>query len=747
MFSQFEEQAQKVLLMAKGEKEKLKHPYIGSEHLLLAILSNEDLELTEELKEYGITYNKFENEIIKSIGIGKKGNKWFLYTPLFKRIIQTAIYEAKDNDEKEVSVLRLFLSLLEEGDGVAIRILMVMNVDIEALYEAFSNKINNHIKNNTHKLLIDKYGTDLTSLAKQNEFDPIAGRDKELLKLQEILIRKTKNNPILIGEAGVGKTAIVEGLANKIVSHDVTKELQNKRIISLSMASLVAGTKYRGEFEERVNTMLNELTEVDDIILFIDEVHTLVGAGGAEGAIDASNILKPALARNKIKIIGATTNDEYTKYIEKDSALNRRFQKIEIKEPDYEETKEILLKIKDSYEKYHNIIIEQNLIDTIITLSNRYILDRKQPDKAIDLLDEACTKTIIKDTSNNKEIVREKNKLQEKIEAKNNALKAKDFALASLLRKQELSIKSTINKLELKSNKPKYLNKDNIISVLEEKTNIPINFYLNNKLLNKTIRGLKKKILGQDNIIDDLINETKIIHFNQDKVKAYLLIGSIGVGKTTLVEEYKDIFYKNNYLKINMNEYKDEASINKLLGSPPGYIGYNSNNYVFEVIRKNPRMLILIENIDKASPSIKKIIMQIIEDGKINNARGEVINFKNSVIFMTSTINVNQNSFGYITNNKEKDLTKYFSEEFLSKIDKVWLFNKLNLPIIKKIIYNKIKSIKEEFLEANIFIDNNIVKQIITDCNYKMYGASKIDKIINNIMINNIVEQMMEKKT
>ncbi len=392
MFGNFTEEARIILTHAKKEMYELKHPYIGSEHLLLAILKEKN-DISKKLLEYNLNYDKFKSEIIKVVGKGTKESEWFLYTPLLKRIIENAILDSKDNNSGNVTVEHLFSSMLEEGEGVAIRIMLGMNIDLEELYNEFSYKLVSKPRGKKNKkLLLEELGVDLTEKALKGELDPVIGRDKEIKRVLEILSRRTKNNPLLIGEAGVGKTAIVEELSKMISTGDVPMSLKNKRIISLDMATTVAGTKYRGEFEERIRKILKEIEENDDIILFIDEIHTLVGAGGAEGAIDASNIFKPALARGKLRCIGATTIDEYKKFIESDGALERRFQKVLVEIPDKKVVRDILMKLKGIYEKFHLVKISDEIIDLIIELSEKYIYDRNQPDKAIDLLDEVCAK-------------------------------------------------------------------------------------------------------------------------------------------------------------------------------------------------------------------------------------------------------------------------------------------------------------------------------------------------------------------
>ena len=473
MFGNFEEEARKVLVNAKKEMHDLKHPYVSSEHLLLAILKSEN-EVSEKLKGYDLDYDRFKEEIIKIIGKGSKASEWFLYTPLLKRILENATYDAKENNNGTVTINHLFVSLLDEGEGVAIRILMGMNIDIDELYNEFSDK--NFSQKSNKKLLIDEIGVDLNKKALNGFLDPVTGRDEEIKRVLEILCRRRKNNPLLIGEAGVGKTAIVEELANMIVNGEVPLALRDKRIISLDMASSVAGTKYRGEFEERMNKILKEIEENDNIILFIDEIHTLVGAGGAEGAIDASNIFKPALARGKIRCIGATTTDEYKKYIEKDSALERRFQTVMIDAPKMEVVRDILLNLKSIYEGYHKVIIGDDIIDLIINLSSKYIYNRNEPDRSIDVLDEVCAKVSLKENKNLKEYSLYNKQLKEVIKSKKEAILNNDFNKASDYKRQEFELMNKINNLELKLYKKhsQVITKLDVAEVINMKTGVPI---------------------------------------------------------------------------------------------------------------------------------------------------------------------------------------------------------------------------------------------------------------------------------
>ena len=394
MFSKFDEEVRKILLNSNKEMSLLKHPYVGSEHLLLSILKKDNI-VSRKLKDYGITYDSFRQEVVKIIGVGNSESDYFVYTPLLKKVIENSIILSKEQGNKEVTLECLFLSLLDEGEGVAVRILLSFNVDIDTFYDEINKS--KKIRKNKKNLLVDEYGLNLNNEVIANNIDPVIGRENEVQRVIEILCRRTKNNPLLIGDAGVGKTAVIEEIARKIVDGEVPNKLLNKRVVSVSMASLVSGTKYRGEFEERVTKLLNEIEEVNDVIVFIDEIHTLVGAGGAEGAIDASNILKPALARGKINVIGATTTEEYKKFIENDKALSRRFQTVIIDEPNNEKVTDILMKLKPIYEKYHKVVIDDEIIKLIVKLSDKYLYNRKNPDKAIDVLDEVCAKVAIKE--------------------------------------------------------------------------------------------------------------------------------------------------------------------------------------------------------------------------------------------------------------------------------------------------------------------------------------------------------------
>ena len=741
MISNFNEEAQEILTKAKLEMLELKHPYVGTEHLVLAILHSKN-ELTERLSNYNLTYQKFKKEILNVIGKGSKKSEFFLYTPLLKKVIENAIMDSKDNNNGIVTINHLFAGLLDVGEGIAIRIFMSMNLDLDHIYDEFTEKIYNTSNKKEHVLLIEELGVNLTTKANNNEIDPVIGREKEIKKIEEILCRRTKNNPLLLGEPGVGKTAIIEGLALCISEGKVPPKLQNKQIISLDMASAVAGTKYRGEFEERMKKLIAEIENNDNIILFIDEIHTLIGAGGAEGAIDASNILKPALARGKIKCIGATTTDEYKKHFEKDKALDRRFQIINIEEPSIEETKNILNKLKPLYEEYHHVIISDDIIDKIITLSDKYIYNRFRPDKQIDILDEVCSKVNIKDTENlinlesNLKAIRDKKELYIK---ENNIKKAYEYKI------KETEFKKNINLNTSKS----FVSINDIATVINNKTNIPIYEILkdNKKTISQIENYLKNTIIGQEEAINKLINITKRIKlgYKDNKCISLLFNGPSGVGKTKLATIFGDLISKQKVIKLDMSEYSDASSISKFTGSNAGYVGYEDNKYILSKIKDNPNALIILDEIDKAHPKIINLLYQILEDGIISDAKNNFINFKNNIIIMTTNLGKNKNSIGFNTNEKEinQELKDNFNIAFLNRIDDIITFNSLNKQNITIIINQKLDALKNKFKEANITISDSVLEEIINESNYIDFGARKIDKIIKNHIENTIIDNLI----
>ncbi len=699
MFENFDLKTTAIFKKAEKERMELSHPYVGSEHLLLSILSNND-SLTKTLAKYQLTYSNFKKELISVVGTSHKNIEVNLYTPLLKKIIENAINNAKEDNEGIVTPNHLFLAILEEGEGIAIRLLVGMNIDLEEIY----NELNSSSKSK-HNSMLSKIGIVLNDTVDLDEL--VIGRDKELNFIIETLLRRQKNNPLLIGKAGVGKTAIIEQLARRIKKNEVPQELLNKKIISINVGSLVAGTKYRGEFEEKLNKIINEVTSNDDVILFIDEIHTLSNAGGAEGAVNAADILKPYLARSNLKLIGSTTIEEYNKFIKKDKALERRFVVINIEEPDYLDTVKILTGIKDVYEKFHNLKITEENIEDIVTLANQYLPSKSNPDKAIDLLDSVCARVKLNSVVDFK-IQDYKNKLQEVIKLKEQKVKEGLYKEALQAKQKELSLNKKIKSLT--NNNVFKITKNDILLVLESKTNIPL-VIDREQLILKTEKILKEKIYGQDKAIEEIISQLKK-KFKQNKLTSFLLAGPTGVGKTQTVKLIAKYLTNNKLIRLDMSEYSSEISVNKLIGVAQGYVGYDDEP-IFNQLQNNPFSVILLDEVEKASPKVINLFLQILDEGYITNSKGEIIDFKNTLIFMTSNI---QNSlkvgFNNISNN---ELDNFMSKELIGRIDKIINYEPLKEATIRKYLENK-------------HISN--IEEVIANCEYQKYGLRNIKKLI-----------------
>ena len=703
---------------------------------------------------YSIFYENYKEELIATVGIGNSLNSYFIYTPLLKRVIENAIIDAKEDNLFEVNINTLFTSMLDEGEGVGIRLLSNLGVNIDDLYLELLEKEDNNTKyKGKKKLLIYDHGIDLVEKAKNGKIDPVIGRDKEIERLIEILLRRNKNNPLLIGEAGVGKTAIVEGLALRIYEKKVPDSLLDKKILSVSMASLVAGTKYRGEFEERISKIIKEIENNQNLIVFIDEMHSLVGAGGAEGAIDASNIFKPALARGKFRLIGATTISEYKESIEKDKALNRRFQTILVKEPNLDETLDILKKIKPLYEKYHGVVVSDDVIKSIVELTNKYIFDRKNPDKSIDILDEVCaSRSLMKDKMTIK--LENLKKEYEDIHLKKNDYIIKhDFREATKIKENEILIEDKINRLYLKgqSKNHKVVTINDVAKVINAKSNVPVYEVSKEslKILKNLNQDLKNTIIGQDNAIDELCKETKKIKLGLKQTNhpiSFLFTGKSGVGKTLLAKEYAKRL-NMHLIRLDMSEYKESHTTSKILGAPPGYVGFDSQRTILDDVKNNPYSVILIDEIEKASPSVLNLFLQILDEGFITNSKDEKVYFNHTIIIMTSNITSNGETIGFNEDksNIKNKLTNVLSIEFLNRINHIIQFNDLTSDNIRLIIEKELTKVKKKFKDQDIKlqIDNNIINDIIKLVDYNLSGARSIRKIIedkiDNIVIDNIL--------
>ena len=681
MVNKFSFSISKIFKTAEEEMFTLHHPYVGSEHLLLSLLKL-DKNIQKLASKYNLTYDKFREELILVVGTSTKKSSFVLYTPLLKRIINLAMEDARELEE-ELNCMHLFRAMLEEGEGIAIRILYAMNINLDGLYDDLSNNTSK-INNNLELLKIGKSMNDLV-----NSDDLVIGRDKELSLVIETLIRKNKCNPLLVGEAGVGKTAIVEELVRKIAKKEVPTFLQNKKIVMLEMGSLVAGTKYRGEFEEKLTKVIKELENNPDIILFIDEIHTIANAGGAEGAINASDILKPYLARGKIKIIGATTTAEYNKFILKDKALNRRFEVIKVIEPTIYETEEILKKIKPSFESHYNIKITSQNITDIVKLTDKYITDRKNPDKTIDILDSVCAmKEVASD--NTAKILEYENTKKQIVTKKENMVKSHNFKKALEFSCAEVKIDKEIKKA---TNQALKITEKDILTLISRKCNIPI---LESKTNFKSLgKYLKNNLIGQDEAIDKIIDNLQ--NHDEDKPLSLLLTGSTGVGKTETVKQISK-YLNMPLLRLDMSEYNQDITINRLLGSSAGYVGYD-DGAIFDKIKMEPFTCILVDELEKASPSVINLFLQILDEGFVTNAKGEKIDFKNTLIFMTSNVKGSK-KIGFM--DTKKNYNEFFSKEFIARFTDIIEYNDITEEMLD--IYLKKNNISDKSIIKNFDI-------------------------------------------
>lgn len=688
MYNNYSLEVKRIFKDAEKIAIDLNHPYIGTEHLLLSLINNDD-KIKKILLKYDLTYDEFLDELLLVVGTSENKKCTCIYTPLLKRVIKTADEISKN---KMMEPMHLLEAILEEGEGIAIRIIISMGIDIDKLYDEIKKK---HKKGNT-KLELYNIGKDMSEI---NSDDILVGREKELNLIIETLLRKNKNNPLLIGPAGVGKSAIIEELARRIKSGNVPNKLKDKKIVSLEMSSLVAGTKYRGEFEEKLNKVIKEIEENPEIILFIDEIHTMANAGGAEGAINASDILKPYLARGKVKIIGATTTNEYNKFIAKDKALSRRFEIIKINEPTIKETENILSKIRPSFEKHYNIKITEENIKNIVSLTDRYVLDRFNPDKSIDLLDSVCAMKEVESTKE-KDISKLKEKLLNIVKKKENMVKKNNFDEALKYRSMEIKLQEKIDKEE---NTPNKITAKDIKEMLERKNNIP--FIENN--FKDLENYLLDNIIGQNNVVREIINALK--QKEEDLPVSILLTGSTGVGKTKTVKEiakYLDI----PLIRLDLSEYNESVSITRLIGASAGYVGYDDEN-IFEKVRMNPHSIILLDELEKAHPNVINLFLQILDEGYVTNSKGEKIDFKNTYIFMTSNAMINQ-KIGFMKG--KSNYQDSFSKEFLARITAKINYNNITEEMIK------------EYLDKKGIEDYSLVK----DFDYENQGFRGLDKYL-----------------
>ena len=724
MVYKFTNKAKKVIEIANDISIELGHNYIGTEHILYGLVKEGEGIAAKVLNNKGITDEKVRVKIEELLGVGREIKETLGFTPRTKRVLENAFLEAKRIGYNYIGTEHLLLAILKEEDCVAVRVIVELNVEVPKIYSEIAKVINEEesdqeIKRDINKVrgsysattVLNQFGEDITVQAEDGKFDNIIGREDEIERIIQILSRRTKNNPCLIGEPGVGKTAIVEGLAERIVSGEVPENLKDKRIVSIDISGMVAGAKYRGDFEERIKKVLNEVKKVGDVILFIDEIHTIVGAGAAEGAIDAANILKPLLARGEIQLIGATTIEEYRKYIEKDSALERRFSPVDVGEPTEAETIEIIKGIRDRYEAHHNVKITDEAINSAVTLSVRYITDRFLPDKAIDLIDEAASQVRINLFTEPDTIKVMEEKIDVIMNEKEEAIYNQDFERAANLRDKEKEAREELN---MEMNKWKKIkNKDiteigeeNIAEIISKWTGIPIQKLTEdeNQKLKHLEEMLQKRVVGQNEAVEAVAKAIRRgrVGLKDPKrpIGSFLFLGPTGVGKTELSKALAEILFdnENSMIRLDMSEYMEAHSVSKLIGSPPGYIGYDGGGQLTEKVRRKPYSVILFDEIEKAHPDVMNLLLQILEDGRLTDSQGREVNFKNTIIIMTSNLGARYITekkslgFGNVENEKEyedikkeviKELKKELRPEFINRIDEIIVFHKLSEEDIK----------------------------------------------------------------
>ena len=774
---------------------ELGHNYVGTEHLLYGIAKEEMGVASKVLEHQDVTPELILEKIEELIGQedGEQIDETIGFTPRTKRVIENAFREARRLGSDYIGTEHLLIGIMREGDSVAVRILLDLGVNPQKLYNEIIKVLNEYESEEKQEKrgdtrsetsynstpTLNQFGSDLTKVAKEGKLDPVIGRKTEIERVIQILSRRTKNNPCLIGEPGVGKTAIVEGLAQKIVLGDVPENLKNKRVVTLDISSMVAGSKYRGDFEERIKKSLNEVKKAGDVILFIDEIHTIVGAGSAEGAIDAANILKPLLARGDIQLIGATTLNEYRKYIEKDSALERRFQPINVDEPSAEDTILILKGLRDKYEAHHNVKITDEAIKAATELSVRYINDRFLPDKAIDLIDEASSRVRLKTITEPDSIKKLETELENISKEKEEAIKVQDFEKAATMRDKEHEKRE---KLEKEKEKWKNKNNKNVINITDEDiaevvaswTKIPVQKITEteNEKLKSLEENLHKRVVGQDEAVlavSKAIKRGRVgLKDPKRPIGSFLFLGPTGVGKTELSKAISESLFgdENAMVRIDMSEYMEPHSISKLIGSPPGYVGFDEAGQLTEKIRRKPYSVVLFDEIEKAHPDVMNMLLQILEDGRLTDSQGRTVSFKNCIIIMTSNVGARiiaeKKSLGFNQSdaNEEKqeyervkkdvmtEVKKEFRPEFINRIDEIIVFHKLSSNEIKEIINIMLKEVEKRLKEQNIKLEiDEPVKELIAKKGIDTtYGARPLRRAIQNMIEDKIAEAILDGK-
>ncbi|WP_368489118.1 ATP-dependent Clp protease ATP-binding subunit [Clostridium sp. BJN0013] len=787
MFGRFTERAQKVLIYAQEEAQALQHGYVGTEHILLGVLK-EDGMAKNFLNNMNITIETVRSFIEEYEGRGEIDlyNKEIPLTPRTKRLLELSLFEARNLNHNYISPEHILLALIREAEGVAFTILNNLGADFNKLRKQLIDSLsgeqsvgsNNSKKENGEPTpTLDQFGRDLTDMAREGKLDPVIGREKETQRVLEILSRRTKNNPCLIGDPGVGKTAIAEGLAEKIVAANIPELLKGKRVVTLDLSSMIAGSKYRGEFEERLKKVMEEIRKSGNVILFIDEIHTIIGAGAAEGAIDASNILKPALARGEIQCIGATTIDEYRKYIEKDAALERRFQPILVGEPTKEEAVLILKGLRDKYEAHHRVKITDEAIEAAVNLSDRYITDRYLPDKAIDLIDEAAAKVRIQNLIAPPDLKNLEVELEKATKEKEDSIRLQDFEKAAKLRDIEKELKDKLEGLKTNWKTKKEVStllvgEEKIASVVSQWTNIPVE-KLTEKELQRLLKLediLHKRVIGQDEAVKSIARAVRRARVGLKDPKrpigSFIFLGPTGVGKTELSKALAEAMFgdENNLIRIDMSEYMEKHTVSKLIGSPPGYVGYDEGGQLTEKVRRNPYSVVLFDEIEKAHPEVFNILLQILEDGRLTDGKGKTVNFKNTIIIMTSNVgaatirkqksmgftfigdNEKQDEYDKMKDNIMEELKTSFRPEFLNRIDDIIVFHQLQEDDLKQIVKLMLNDVSMRLKEQEIDINfNEKAQELLAKEGFDVtYGARPLRRAITKTVEDRLSEEMLK---
>ena len=783
MFERFTEKAIKVIMLAQEEARRLGHNFVGTEQILLGLIGEGTGVAAKTLKSLGVSLKDARVEVEKIIGRGSGFVAVEIpFTPRAKRVLELSWDEARQLGHNYISTEHLLLGLIREGEGVAVRVLENLGVELSRVRSSVirmlgetSTPASSQQRSKTPTL--DEFGTNLTQLAEENRLDPVIGREKEIERVIQILGRRTKNNPVLIGEPGVGKTAIAEGLALRISAEEVPEILNEKRVVTLDIGSLVAGTKYRGEFEERLKKIMEEIRSAGNVILVIDELHTIIGAGAAEGAVDAANILKPALARGELQCIGATTLDEFRKHIERDAALERRFQQVMVDEPSVDDTIEILRGLKDRYETHHKLKISDEAVVASAKLAQRYIMDRFLPDKAIDLMDEASSKVRLKYSSLPPEAKELEKELKALSKQKEESIRAQEFDKASKMRDKEETLKNKIREIsqEWKSKREvsdftPTVTEDDITEVVASWTNIPVTKLSEDetKRLMQMESILHKRVIGQEDAISAIsrsLRRARVGLKNPNRpIGSFIFSGPSGVGKTELAKTLAGFFFgsESSMIRVDMSEFMERHAVSKLIGSPPGYVGYQEGGQLTELVRRKPYSVVLFDEIEKAHPDAFNILLQILEDGRLTDSKGRVVSFKNTIIIMTSNVGARAlekgSSMGFsgsanVADDKYKrmkevvmsEMKENFKPEFINRLDEIIVFRQLNeaeiTEIIDLMLAELIKRLKEQ--DVDLVFTPEVKQMLIKEGYNAAMGARNMRRTISKFIEDPLAEEML----